>query len=121
MCRKYKNINCRYSFVNFFTEKTIIAAPLPDDMLEAEKLTKLQQRNQILNKVNDYIDTNVDPRKVNILEPEKPNFVKSKEIIDILQELNIVETDYCNALSVSTDSYFQDDFKRQTNSYFVNN
>ena len=50
-----------------------------------------------------------------------PNFVKLKEIIDILQELNIVEADYYNALSVSTDSDFQVHFKRQTNSCFVNN
>ena len=90
-------------------------------MLEEEKLTKLQKRNQILNKVKDYIDNNLDPRKVNILEPEKPNFVKPKEISDILQELNIVETDYYNALSVSTDSDFQVHFNRQTNSCFVNN
>ena len=120
-CRKYKNKDCRYSFGRFFTEKTIIAEPLPNDMLEQEKLTKLQKRNQILNKVKDYIDTNLDPRKVNILEPEKPNFVKPKEIIDILQELNIAEADYYNALSVSTDSDFQVHFKRQTNSCFVNN
>ena len=120
-CRKYKNKDCRYSFGRFFTEKTIIAEPLPNDMLEEEKLTKLQKRNQILNKVKDYIDTNLDPRKVNILEPEKPNFVKPKEIIDILQELNIAEADYYNALSVSTDSDFQVHFKRQTNSCFVNN
>ena len=50
----------------------------------AEKLTNLQKRNQILNKVKDYIDTNLDQRKVNIMEPEKPNFLKPKEISDIL-------------------------------------
>ena len=90
-------------------------------MLEAENLTKLQKRNQILNTVKYYIDTNLDRRKVNILEHEKPNFVKPKKISDILQELNIVETDYYNALSVSTESDFQVHFKRQTNSCFVNN
>ena len=74
-----------------------------------------------MNKVKDYIDTNLDPRKVNILEPEKPNFLKPKEISDILQDLNIVEADYYNALSVSTDSDFQVHFKRQSNSCFVNN
>ena len=61
----------------------------------------------------------VDPRKVNIFEPEKPNFLKPKEIRYILQD--IVEADYYNALSVSTDSEFQVHFKRQTNSCFVNN
>ena len=85
-------------------------------MVEAEKLTKLQKRNQILNKVKDYIDTNLDPRKVNIFEHEKPNFLKPKEISDILQDLNIVEADNYNALSVSTDSDFQVHFKRHSNS-----
>ena len=36
-CRKYKNIACRYSFGRFFTDKTIIAEPLPNDMTENEK------------------------------------------------------------------------------------
>ena len=90
-------------------------------MLEAENLTKLQKRNQILNRVKDYIDTNLDRRKVNILEHEKPNFVQPKKISDILQELNIVETDYYNALSVSRESDFQVQFKSQTNSCYVNN
>ena len=90
-------------------------------MIEEEKLTKLQKRNQISNKVKDYIDTNLDPREVNILEPEKPNLLKPKQISDILQHLNIVEADYCNALSVSTDSNFQVHFKRLSNVCFVNN
>ena len=68
----YKNVDCRYSFVRFFTEKPNLPEQLPDDMLEVEKLTKLQKRNQILNKVKDYIDTNLDPRKVKKNLPEKP-------------------------------------------------
>ena len=43
----------------FLLKKLLIAQPLPDDMLEEEMLTKLQNRNQILNKVKDYIDTNL--------------------------------------------------------------
>ena len=30
-CRKYKNIKCRFNFGQFFTNRTIIAEPLPDD------------------------------------------------------------------------------------------
>ena len=44
-CRRYKNVDCRYSFGLFFAENTIITEPLPDDMLEEEKLTKLKKRN----------------------------------------------------------------------------
>ena len=38
-----------------------------------------------------------------------------------LYQGNIVEGDYYNALSVSTDGDFQVHFKRQSNSCFVNN
>ena len=48
-CRKYKNIDCRYSFGRFFTDKTIIADPLPDDMSGGEKESIIQKHNAILN------------------------------------------------------------------------
>ena len=75
-CRRYKNIDCRYSFGRFFTDRTIIADPLPDDMSGDEKESILQKRYAILNVVKEYIDTNLDPRKVNILDPLKPDYVK---------------------------------------------
>ena len=71
--RKYKNIDCRYSFGRFFT---IIAYPLPDHMSEDEKESILHNRNAILNVVKEYIDTYLDPRKVNILSPLKAYYVK---------------------------------------------
>ena len=120
-CRKYKNIDCRYSFGRFFTTKTIIAEPLPNDMTENEKSAVLIRRNRLLSKVQNYVDMYLDPRKVNILDPDKPNFERPKNIPDILKELEISENDYYNALSISTDSDFQIHFKRQTNSCFVNN
>ena len=120
-CRKYKNIDCRYSFGRFFTDKTIIAEPLPNDMNENEKSTVLAKRYRLLSKVQNYIDVYLDPRKVNILDSEKPNFEKPKEIVDILEELEIAENDYYHALSISTDNDYQIHFKRPTNSCFVNN
>ena len=64
-CLKYKNIDCRYSFGRFFTDKTIIAEPLPNDMTENEKSTVLAKRYRLLSKVQNYIDVYLDPRKVN--------------------------------------------------------
>ena len=29
-CRKYKNIACKFNFGQFFTERTVVAEPLPD-------------------------------------------------------------------------------------------
>ena len=47
-CHKYKNIDCRYSFGRCFTESTVIAEPLPDDMCDDEKQEILQNRANIL-------------------------------------------------------------------------
>ena len=105
----------------FFTDKTIIAEPLPNDMTENEKSTVLAKRYRLLSKVQNYIYVYLDPRKVNILDSEKPNFEKPKEIVDILEELEIAENYYYHALSISTDNDYQIKFKRSTNSCFVNN
>ena len=50
-CRKYKNLQCRFNFGHFFTEKTVIAKPLPCEMNELEKSRKLKQRSTVLTKV----------------------------------------------------------------------
>ena len=72
-CRKYKNIDCRYSFGRFFTESTVIAES--EDMRDDEEQEILQNRVNILRPVKEYIDTFLDPRKVNILDTSKPKFV----------------------------------------------
>ena len=120
-CRKYKNIAYKHSFGHFFTDKTIIAEPLPNYMTENEKSTVLSKRYRLLSKVQNYIDVYLDPRKVNILDSEKPNYEKPKEIVNILEELEIAEKVYYHALSISTDNDYQIHFKRPTNSCFVNN
>lgn len=38
-CRKYENIACRFEFGHFFTDTTIVAEPLPEDMDPQIKLT----------------------------------------------------------------------------------
>ena len=62
-------------------------------MTENEKSAVLAKRYRLLSKVQNYIDVYLDPRKVNILDSEKPNFEKPKEIVDILEELEIAEND----------------------------
>jgi len=72
-CRKYKNQVCRYHFGKFFTDHTIIAKPLPKEMPEEQKQAILHKREVILSTVKEYIDTYLNPRKRNILDPAKPN------------------------------------------------
>ena len=45
-CRKYKNIKCRFNFGQFFTNKTIVAEPLSDDLdPEVKTSTRESTRN----------------------------------------------------------------------------
>ena len=47
-CRKYKNIQCRFNFGQFFTNSTIVAEPLPDDLDETNKTNILRKRKETL-------------------------------------------------------------------------
>lgn len=71
--------------------------------------------------MKDYIDQNLDPRKVNFLDLSKENYVAIKTIQEILEHIGVTESDYYEALSVSTDSDFQIHFGRPPNSCFVTN
>ena len=42
-CRKYRNQKCRFHFVKFFSDRRIVAEPLPDDMLEEIKESRIQE------------------------------------------------------------------------------
>ena len=120
-CRKYKNERCRYHFGTFFADHTIIALPLQDDLPEDVRNSILNERERILTKVKQYIDSNLDPRRKNILNPFKENFEEVPSIQNILMKLNITEEEYYNALSISTDSEFQIHIKREPNACVINN
>ena len=76
-CRKYKNVECRYNFGKFFTDCTIISEPLPDDLGDLQRERILQGRDRILNIVKEYIDSNLNPRKVNIIDPSLDDYIES--------------------------------------------
>lgn len=86
-----------------------------------KKQAVLQKREAILSTVKEYIDTYLNPHKRNIIDPSKENFEVVPCISEILKSLELYEADYCNALSISSDSDFQIHLKRLPNSCFVNN
>ena len=102
----------------FFTDRTIIALPLQEDLPEDLKNSILNERERILKTVKQYIDSNLDPRRKNILNPFKENFEEVSSI-HILMELNITEEEYYNALSISSDSDFQIHIKGEPNACFI--
>ncbi|XP_057310099.1 uncharacterized protein LOC130648095 [Hydractinia symbiolongicarpus] len=120
-CRKYTNETCRYHFGRFFSERTIVALPLSKDIDPDERSEILKNKEVILNKVKDYIDTELNPKKKNILNSNQENFEITPTISEILDELDIPESEYYNALSISNGNDFQLYLKRPPDSCFINN
>ena len=85
---------------SIFTEKTIIAKPLDSEPTNDEKQDVLAWRKTLLKKVRKYIDDNLNPAKVNVIDPTKDNFTHSFSIQEILNELEISKDDYYKTLSV---------------------
>ena len=122
-CKKYKEKECRFGYGQFFSYKTIIAKPLSEQLLPSEKAEILGKQKIILTKVKNFIDTNLNPKKRNFLNPEKDNYNPiTMTIKNILEFLGITLTDYEDALSISTDQNdYQTHLKRNPMSCFVNN
>ena len=120
-CWKYNENECRFLCGQYFTEKTIIAKPLDSNFNDNEKKDVLTWRNTLLKQVKSYIDNNINPAKVNLIDPTKDNFTQSLRIKEILDELEISSDDYYRALSISKDEDLELHLKRKPNSCFVNN
>ena len=75
----------------------------------------------MLRKVKNYIDDDLNPAKVNVIDPTKNNFTQPLSIEEILDELEISKDGYYKALSISKGEDLELHLKRQPNSCFVNN
>ena len=60
--------------------------------LEREKI--LLERDRILNKVKEYIDSNLNPRKANIIDPSLDDYIEPPSITEVLAQLRITEEEY---------------------------
>jgi hypothetical protein len=112
-CRKYKNVACRFNFGHFFTDRTIVAEPLAEDMDDEIKSNILTRRQEILSKVKQKID--------DVLNPSKPTYEAHATPNDILNDIGITEQDYQWATSISPDSDYELHLKRPLDSCFINN
>ena len=112
-CRKYKNIQCRFNFGQFFTNSTIIAEPLPDDLDETNKTNLLEKRKEILSLVKQEID--------HFLDPSKSSYNCTLTEHDIFNSVGITKEQYYSALCVSTDSNYELHLKRPVDSCFIKN
>ena len=71
--------------------------------------------------MKNYIDNNLNPAKVNVIDPTKDNYTQPLSISEILDELEISKDDYYRALSISKDEDLELHLKRQPDSCFINN
>ena len=71
--------------------------------------------------MKEYIDKELDPAKVNFYDCTKEEFVKTKSITEILQELEISKVDYENGLPASSDDDYESHLEKPPDSYFVKN
>ena len=120
-CWKYNKNGCRFSYGRYITEKTIIAKPLDSKLNNDEKQEVLAWRNTLLRQVTSYIDDNLNPATVNVIDPTKDNYTQSLSITEILNELEISKDDYNRALSISKDEDLELHLKRPPDTCFVNN
>ena len=68
-----------------------------------------------------YIDGDLNPAKVNVIDPNKENYKRPLTIDKILLKLHISKEDYYHALSISVDDDYELHLIRPPNSFFVNN
>ena len=112
-CRKYKNVQCRFHFGKFFTDRTIVAEPLSEELDESMKSKMLQNRNEILSLVKQKIDE--------VLNPSLSTYNSLLTEDDIFTSIGISKDQYLSALSISSDSNYELHLKRSLDSCFINN
>ena len=61
--RKYRHQKCRFHFGEFFSDRAIVAEPLPDDMAEEIKSQVFKNSKALLRKAKSYINTELNPSK----------------------------------------------------------
>ena len=111
-CKKYKGSACRYNFGKYFTDHTIIAVPISENIEVQERAEKLAKRSYILSKVKGYIDTNLNSNN---------DIPEDLTVNEVLTTLRITEVDYYEALSTSSSDGFEIHLRRPPNSCFINN
>ena len=88
-------------------------------MPKNEKILLLQKRIDIFIKVKDYIDSHLNPSKVNFFDPSRDDFRQVNSISEVLAELIIEEKDYENALKISDNKDVYLHLRRPSDSYFL--
>ena len=110
-------INAVFRMVDILLRRQLLQSHLILN-LNGEKEEVLTWRNT--KQVKSYIDNNLNPLKLNVIDPTKDNFTQPLSVQEILDELEISNVEDYRTLSISNDEDFELHLKRKPNSYFVN-
>ena len=78
-------------------------------------------KSTLLKQAKSYIDNNISPDKINVIDPTKENFTEPLSVQEILDALGFSKADYYRALSLSKDKDLELQLKIQPNSCCFNN
>ena len=76
ICWKYNKNERRFSYGPYFSEKTITTKPLDCKFSSDEKQEFLTWANTLLRQAKSYVDNNLNPAKVNVIDPTIDNFTQ---------------------------------------------
>ena len=76
-CRKYRNEKYRFHIGKYFTSRTVIVKPLPNDTPDELKVKVMKKRKKILRKVK---GTELNPSKRNLYDPARDDFTANLNI-----------------------------------------
>ena len=105
----------------FFSFRTIISKPLNSSLDPKDRNETLNSRKSLLEKVKNYIDGELNPAKVNVIDPEKESYKPPPTIDETLLKLDISKENYYHALSITVNDDYELHLIRLPNSCFVNN
>ena len=91
---KYNKNKCLFSNGRYFTEKLIIVKEIDSKFSNDERQEVLTWRNDLLKQVRSYVDNNLNPAKVNVIDPTDDIFTQQLSIKEILDKVEISKDDY---------------------------
>ena len=101
--KKWTYVKHVISSTSYFTEKRISAKLFDSKLSNDEKEGALSWRNILLTQIKSYIDNNINPTEVNVVDLTKNSFTQSLSIKEFQDELEISKDNYYRALSISKD------------------
>ena len=99
ICWKYNKNEHQFSCGYYFIDKTTIAKALGSKFSNEEKQKILTTRNTLLRQVKRYIDNNLNPSNVYVIDPTKDNFTQLLSIKETLDELKEGKEAVCHILA----------------------